>query len=100
MKKTISYFAILITGIFMILNLVNCNTPKKTVTATNQPQTAVMEVGGVQLWATNCIRCHNSPPPNAYNDNEWDAIVNHMQKVGGLTVSDADKIADYLKASN
>jgi len=72
------------------LDLVNCSSS----------QTAASDTSGAQLWALNCIRCHNSPPPNAYDDKEWTAIANHMQKVAGLTVSDADKIGEYLKSLN
>ena len=103
MKKLIG---ILVTiGILTILaplSLTSCNSVKRIDKSDNTSQVnkVVLEEGGSQLWANNCARCHNSPPPNAYNDNEWDAIVNHMQKVGGFTVEDADKIADFLKASN
>jgi len=106
MKKSIRF--ILRPGIFIvsILLLVNCNGPKKIVEEQNPDSSLVqtdeiqMEPSGVQLWANNCNRCHNTPPPKAYSDQEWVAIVNHMQKVGGLTVTEADKISEYLRASN
>jgi nitrate/TMAO reductase-like tetraheme cytochrome c subunit len=92
--------ATIIIVLLVTINLTGCSSTK-TITATNQQnQKVVLQQSGVQLWSNNCVRCHNSPPPNAYSDNEWDAIVNHMQKVGGLTVTDADKIAEFLKASN
>jgi hypothetical protein len=83
------------------ISLLSCNSTKNS-TYINKPQDqkVVMKQGGAQLWANNCNRCHNTPPPNAYSDNEWEAIVNHMQKVAGFTVSDSDKIAEFLKASN
>ncbi len=102
MKKLKGIFAIIGTMLLLaLISLTSCNSLKsKTDTEPSQNNTVVMEEGGAQLWGNNCMRCHNIPPPNAYNDIEWDAIVNHMQKVGGFTVEDADKIADFLKASN
>ena len=66
----------------------------------NKQEPMVAPHNGPQLWANNCARCHNSPAPNAYSDHAWIAIVNHMQKVAGLTVSDADQVLEFLQASN
>mgnify|MGYP003124380401 CR=1 FL=1 len=102
MKNVYGILGSMISAVLLItMSLVGCNSTK-TETYDNKPQDqqVVIEESGAQLWANNCVRCHNIPPPNAYNDNEWDAIVNHMQKVAGLTVSDADKITEFLKSSN
>jgi len=106
MKNKIGLLLIPAMSVALSLLIFNCTGPKKVVgdqaaaSTTVQTDNPPMEPGGVQLWANNCNRCHNIPPPSAYNDGEWEAIVNHMQKVGGLTVSEADKIAEYLRASN
>ena len=106
MKKSIQYILRIAIYSGFIGLLANCNGPKKLVEVQNtnstmvQSSTTQMESGGVQLWVNNCNRCHNSPPPAAYSDREWEAIANHMQKVAGLTVTEADKISEYLRASN
>jgi len=79
----------IVVGILVSINLSSCTASE---TAASQQ--------GAQLWANNCLRCHNTPPPSAYNDQSWDAIANHMQKVAGFTKKDADKIAVFLKSAN
>jgi hypothetical protein len=91
MKKFIRIIGILVTGVLISVNLSSC-TSNKTVTASEQ--------GGAQLWANNCVRCHNMPPPNAFSDYEWDAIANHMQKIAGFTATDVNKVAEFLKSAN
>lgn len=103
MKKIVALAGSISFGIFLMvaLNLTSCNSTKTTASEDNTEIPEAMAVQqGVQLWANNCVRCHNAPPPSAYNDREWTAIVNHMQKVAGLTVDDANKVEAYMKASN
>lgn len=87
--------------LMLTLNLTSCNSTKNVASEdqTNMPE-AMNPQEGVQLWANNCVRCHNAPPPSAYNDTEWTAITNHMQKVAGLTEDEANKIEAYIKSSN
>jgi len=89
MKKIIGLIGIIVVGGLVALNLSSC-TSSETIASQS----------GAQLWGNNCIRCHNIPSPEAYNDQEWTAIVNHMQKVAGFTVKDADKIAEFMKSAN
>jgi len=89
MKKLIGIIGIIVVGALVSLNLSSCTASE-----------AAVSQQGVQLWANNCIRCHNVPSPTAYSDEEWTAIVNHMQKVAGFTVKDADKIAEFMKSAN
>lgn len=104
MKKLFALAGSISLGILFIvtLNLTSCNSSKAVASGDNKemPSEAMAVQEGVQLWANNCVRCHNAPPPSAYDDTEWTAIVNHMQKVAGLTVEDANKIEAYMKSSN
>lgn len=91
MKNSLGIISILIIGILISINLSSCTTNKKVASS---------EPSGAQLWANNCLRCHNMPPPNAYSDVDWDAITNHMQKVAGFTTKDINKVATFLKSAN
>ncbi len=89
MKKLIGLIGMVVVGVLVAINLSSCTSSESAASQS-----------GAQLWGTNCIRCHNIPSPKAYNDEEWTAIVNHMQKVAGFTVKDADKIAEFMKSAN
>jgi cytochrome c2 len=52
---------------------------------------------GVQLWAENCQRCHNTPPPNTFSPEQWETIGLHMQSRALLTDIERNKIVDFLK---
>src|SRR5450432_662920 len=55
---------------------------------------------GAQLWADNCTRCHNAPPPERFSDAQWDVIVHHMRVRANLTGEEQRKITEFLQASN
>ncbi|MEO6832165.1 MAG: cytochrome c [Chitinophagaceae bacterium] len=52
---------------------------------------------GVQLWAENCQRCHNTPSPNSFSREQWKTIGMHMQSRSMLTNEERDKIVAYLQ---
>ncbi|MCJ8163384.1 cytochrome c [Pontibacter sp. E15-1] len=64
------------------------------------PSAEVSGKPGAQLWAENCQRCHNTPPPLVYDDKQWDAVVTHMQIRANITQEEADKIVAFLQESN
>jgi hypothetical protein len=51
---------------------------------------------GVQLWAENCQRCHNTPSPNSFSHEQWVTIGMHMQTRAQLTDKERDKIVAFL----
>ncbi|MBA3828601.1 MAG: cytochrome c [Taibaiella sp.] len=55
---------------------------------------------GAQLWAENCQRCHNTPPPGAFSQEQWKTIGMHMQTRALLTTPERDKIVAFLQQSN
>lgn len=65
-----------------------------------KPSQAVSDKMGATLWSENCQRCHNLPPPTMYNDDQWKAIVTHMQVRANITKTEATKIMEFLQASN
>ena len=87
--KKLNIVIIAFFSLFLCLVLWSCATPQ-TIAAKS----------GVQLWGENCIRCHNTPPPNAFNKDNWDVIATHMKVKAGLTVVEEEKIAEFLKSAN
>lgn len=55
---------------------------------------------GAQLWGENCGRCHNVRPITSFEDSHWEVVVLHMRTRAILTKDEADKITEFLKASN
>jgi len=56
--------------------------------------------GGAQLWAENCMLCHNVRSPSAYSDAEWDVVMQHMRVRGYLSAADTEAITKFLKSAN
>lgn len=56
--------------------------------------------GGAQLWAENCVRCHNIRSPSTYSDAEWDVAMHHMRIRANLTAEEHRKILEFLKSAN
>jgi hypothetical protein len=56
--------------------------------------------GGAQLWAENCVRCHNNRSPSTYSDGEWDVAMHHMRIRANLTAEEHRKILQFLKSAN
>ncbi|MFL5787719.1 MAG: c-type cytochrome, partial [Flavisolibacter sp.] len=52
---------------------------------------------GAQLWAENCQRCHNTPPPNTFSQEQWETVGLHMQSRALITDTERDKIVAFLK---
>ena len=54
---------------------------------------------GAQLWAENCQRCHNTPPPNAFSAEHWKTIGMHMQTRALITNNEKNKIVEFLQSN-
>ncbi len=62
-----------------------------------KPSQQIAAKTGVQLWAENCQRCHNTPSPNTFSPEQWETIGMHMQTRALLTENERKKIVDFLK---
>ena len=62
--------------------------------------TKLIERGGAQLWGENCVRCHSTPPPNAFNSEQWETIGMHMRVRAGLTDSEIKRITEFIISAN
>lgn len=57
----------------------------------------ISQRSGVQLWAENCQRCHNTPSPATFSPEKWETVGLHMQSRALLTESEREKIVAFLK---
>ena len=56
--------------------------------------------GGAQLWAQNCIRCHNIRNPASLSDRQWEIVLHHMRVRANLTADGHELILEFVKAAN
>ena len=56
--------------------------------------------GVAELWAENCIRCHNIRSPSSYSPAQWDVIMMHMRVRANLTPEEHKKILEFLKSGS
>ena len=70
----------------------------------SQPSTGGAEPprarGYAQVWADNCVRCHNTRSPSSYSDERWEVSMLHMRVRANLTAQDYRTILEFVKASN
>ena len=55
---------------------------------------------GAQLWGENCQRCHNTPQPTTFSDEQWETVGMHMQTRALLTTNERNKIIAFLQNFN
>jgi cytochrome c553 len=55
------------------------------------------EKSGSQLWAENCVRCHNIRSPSIYSPAQWEVAAMHMRIRANLTPEEHKKILEFLK---
>ncbi|MHC4427785.1 MAG: hypothetical protein ACYS0D_04180 [Planctomycetota bacterium] len=93
---------------FVGLAIVGCNTggqpaaPGSEVAAgmLASDEGGLLESAGAQLWAENCIRCHNIRPPASLSDRQWQIVMQHMRVRANLTAREHEQILRFLQAAN
>lgn len=55
---------------------------------------------GAQIWAENCMRCHQLRSPAQYNAAQWGVIVQYMRLKAGLTGEQARKVLAFLRSAS
>ena len=63
-------------------------------------ETDVDVQNGAQLWADNCIRCHNYRAPASLNDRQWEIVMHHMRVRANLTANEHRLILQFLQSAN
>jgi hypothetical protein len=72
--------------------------------ATNKPGgevgagTTPSAKSGAQLWAENCVRCHNIRSPSSLSPAQWEVAMMHMRVRANLTPEEHKKILEFLKS--
>jgi cytochrome c2 len=55
---------------------------------------------GAQIWAENCMRCHELRSPSQYTPAQWGVIVQYMRLKAGLTGVQAKKVLAFLQSAS
>ena len=55
---------------------------------------------GAQLWAENCVRCHNIRSPGSLSPTQWGVAMMHMRVRANLTPDEHKKILEFLKSGS
>ncbi len=61
---------------------------------------AIKEKDGSVLWSENCMRCHNTPTPTDFKDEQWEVAGTHMKLRANLTDDEIKKVIEFLKSAN
>lgn len=86
--------------ITIISTIVLATTVSAYITGCKTQTEMVKAKSGAQLWGENCIRCHNSPSPDTFSDDQWEVASLHMQIRGNLTAEETEKVLEFLKSAN
>ena len=101
MKNLEQKILIVLVGVFFVLAMSRCASQQATAdgTATGAPA-YVLQKSGAQIWAENCIRCHNTASPATFSDTQWDVAVRHMELKAQLSKVEAQKVLEFLQSAN
>ena len=87
--KKIATIVIICLGIAGLVSINGCKESQKVAAKT-----------GAQLWAENCQRCHNTPSPTTFSDEQWKTVGMHMQSRALLTNNERDKVVTFMQEFN
>lgn len=92
-----------VIAVFLSL-MVGYGCQEESPSATTKPgalsSAAPAEKGGAELWAENCMRCHNLRPPTQFSNNEWQIIMHHMRIRADLTGKQQQAILQFIQSAN
>lgn len=102
MKEVISkiFKNIGLSGAIILLLCAGATLLVISCTTTGQTGAAGTDTGksGAQLWAENCIRCHNIRSPSSLSPVQWEVALMHMRVRANLTPEEHKKILEFLKS--
>ncbi len=88
----------LVTGISWLA--VGCSIGKQAGEVAAGATAPSGEKSGAELWAENCVRCHNIRSPSSYSPAQWEVVMMHMRVRANLTPAEHKKILEFLKAGS
>jgi hypothetical protein len=80
--------------------VIGCSTDKQPGEVAAGTTTPPAGKSGAELWAANCVRCHNIRSPSSYSPAQWEVIMMHMRVRANLTPEEHKKILEFLKAGS
>ena len=80
--------------------VIGCSTDKQPGEVATGATTPRAEKSGAELWAENCVRCHNIRSPSSYSPAQWEVIMMHMRVRANLTPEEHKKILEFLKSGS
>jgi hypothetical protein len=89
--------ALLAAACWLVLG---CSTDKQPGSLGGEGNTAPTAKSGAELWAENCVRCHNIRSPSSYSPAQWEVVMMHMRVRANLTPEEHKKILEFLKSGS
>jgi mono/diheme cytochrome c family protein len=80
--------------------LIGCAVNKQSAETAAGTTPSATEKSGAQLWAENCVRCHNIRSPSSYSPVQWEVAMMHMRVRANLTPEEHKKILAFLKSGS
>jgi hypothetical protein len=80
--------------------VIGCSTDKQPGEVAAGTTTPRAEKSGAELWAENCVRCHNIRSPSSYSPAQWEVVMMHMRVRANLTPEEHKKILEFLKSGS
>ena len=86
--------------VFIFIMVISVTTIAFVVSSCTSQRELAAGKSGAELWAQNCIRCHNIPSPPSYTDVQWETIGLHMKERANMTDEQIKKIVTFLQTAN
>ena len=92
-----------------LLFMAGCAANKSTKSAAAAAKPAVWPLtikdpaaneSGAQIWAENCMRCHQLRSPSQYTPAQWGIIMQYMRLRAGLTGTQEKKVLAFLQSAS
>ena len=80
--------------------VIGCSTGKQSTEVAAGTTAAPTGKSGAELWAENCVRCHNIRSPSSYSPVQWEVVTMHMRVRANLTAEEHRKILAFLKSAH
>jgi len=101
--RSINGFAVFICLLLLAaaVQLTSCATEQEKAGEKGEELAAEStELGGAELWARRCDKCHNFRPAETLSDAQWNVVVRHMRVRAKLNGEEERKILAFLKSGN